>query len=285
MRLYSFFVIFCAALSGCTLKEPPKYNPSEADQAYYKIVNTEFGYKPVLKQTGRTLWIYLPGTRQIFTIHADQNSPEKKKKFSLEHLNTTFEDRIFTFEYEIVPVRKEFSTSQGLANDYSKEFKEEYRNMFTAVARVYLNSATPPLFIVLVFSDVKNGVEAINTLCFEDLKKYQSGYLPEDEYALRILNESHGDPKIINDEMGQHLEYHDITWPEFLGQQIIKRVNFKYTQSDFEPGQNTDQEILKIIKETFKSYQFTDFASIRLHDLGADSIKEFSWLQLFQIVP
>ena len=115
---------------------------SEADQQFLKIVHDEFGLEPVLKQVGATLWIYVPGKREIFTIQAQEesHSQAKKKKFEINRLDGKYEDRNFIFEYDVAPTEESGNQSKGLANAYSEAFNEEYRNVFIAVSRVYLNS-------------------------------------------------------------------------------------------------------------------------------------------------
>ena len=53
--------------------------------------------------------------------------------------------------------------------------------------------------------------------------------------AKRVLQESKGSTDYIGDEIGQHLEYNDIQMPDFLTKQMINRIRFKFTQSDFPP--------------------------------------------------
>ena len=279
----SFLFAFLSVIAcSCTFKEN-LYTPNEADNYFFKIAKEEFKYQPALVATGKTLWIYVPLKTEIFRMKAKEEGPAAKtKKISVESLEGKFEDRVFIFDYDIAPAVKP-ADNKGLANDYTETFNETYRNILTAISRAYLNSSAPPDFIIVVFADTHNGVEVIDTLCVEDLKKYQSGALPQEEYALRILTDSKGDPKIINDTTGTSLDPQEMTWGDFLARQIAKRIQFKFEQSDFTPDEDITKEILTLTRETLHSYQFLDFAAVRLHDLKKDTRQEFSWTQVFGI--
>ena len=282
----AFLIIFVssATFEGCAFKSTT-YLPSQAEQKLIKTLQDEFHYQPLVKSVGKTLWIYMPQRRDIFTIKAkDGMAKPPVRKLTIAYLDGDFRNKTFILEYDIVPTTKSPSDN-GLATAYTEDFNQEYRNLLGVVAQVYLNTEMPPDFIVIIFADIRNGIEIINTLCFEDLKKYQSSALPYEEYSLRVLSESKGNPKIVNDETGSHIAYGDVPWPDFLLRQIVKRIFFKYQQSDFEPGEDTEHELLTIARETLRIYHFEDFTAVELHDLHQNSRRTIGKDELENLIP
>lgn len=259
------FSLLLLTLPACALKDTV-YTPDEAQKQFAKIVGEEFSYDVVLKSAGKTLRIYLPVSHDIFEYKPVEGaSKESQKKFSVEYVRGDFKDADFTFEYDTIPATK--IKQSNIATVYSDAFQEENRNLTNAVSQIYFNTPDAPDFIVLVIADIKKGIEAQSTFYLADLKQYFSSALPPEEYTLRVLTETRAAKEIVNDKQGSHLDYKEVLWPDFLAQQAVNRITFKYEKSDFPPGNDTENEILKIIAQTFHTYGFTDFAGVHLHDL------------------
>lgn len=273
----SFFLIFVA---GCSFKEPPPLTPVEADKKLIKTLTDEFHYKVVLKNFGKTLWIYLPKDRDIFLLKGSrqEESRPKPKRFSVQFLEGNFADKTFHFEYDIISNIKS-PKNNGVSSDYSEEFNQTYRNLLGAVGEVYLNTAQPPEFIIVVIADIRHGVEIQNTFYLEDFKKYQAYAIPYEEYILRVLTQTRGSPMFIGDADGNHISG-EITLDQFLTDQMVHRINFKYQNSDFEPGDDAEGEILKVISQVVGAYQFTDFAAVELSNLRHSKTYHFNQQQL-----
>ena len=151
------------------------------------------------------------------------------------------------------------------------------------INRIYLDSAAPPKFVVLVIADIKKGFQVNTTICIEDLKKYQLGALPYEEYVQRVLTDSASKPEIIGDDKGAHLLIHDIAWPSFLTNQAINRIKFKYQQSISQPSMDTEKETVKIFAQTLANYGYTGYQRLELHDLRFDSRYEYNPSQIKDI--
>ncbi len=275
-------LIFFAVFFGCAIKGT-FYSPSEADQKFAQILKAEFHYDAVVKTVGKTTWIYLSRDRRIFTLRVSEGGQkEGKEKASLQYLDGRFEDQSFLLEYDVMLSFKSLKNS-GLASAYTEAFNEEYRNVLGAITRIYFNAQDPPTFIVTIFADIKDGIEVTDTFSVEDFRKYQSSALPYEEYQLRVLTDSRGDKRIIGDTTGSHLDMHDINWQDFLIRQIVKRINFKYAQSDFKPSEETEKEFLSIAARALDSYHFTDFTSLKLHDLRNDTIRTIEREELLKL--
>ncbi len=261
------------------------YTPSEADQQFIKIAKEEFQYDVAVKQFGNTLWIYVPGTHDIFKIKPSgkPSAPAAVRPFSVQYLDGRFEGRQMILEYDIIPATKP-SKANTLATGYSPEFTEKYGKITNAISRAYLNMEALPEFIVTVFADTKNGIEVINTVFTQDLKQYYLSAIPYEEYLLRVLTETNGSPEIINDTAGEHLPYSEMTLSSFLARQVTNRVTFKFQQSDFPPQKSIFEELLTIVQNTFRAYDFSDFDTVVLEDVRSHAQETFNYEQVLTVV-
>ena len=278
LKKISFAVLALSVflLNSCSFKDV-SYTPSEADEHFLKIAKDELHENPVIKAAGKTLWIYLPSEREIYTLKpsAKPHDTQPPPAFSVQYLDGKFENHIFRVEYDIIkPIKS--SKSGSLATGYSEAFGREYSNITSAIIQSYLNANPLPDFIAIVFADIKRGIEIVNTICVEDLKNYQIGSLPYEEYVLRVLNESNGNPDIINDTQGKHLNVAEISWEEFLSKQITNRIAFKFQQSSQPPSGNIEKEILGVIQQSFQNYRFTGYDGVQLKDIRSGVQKDFS---------
>ncbi|MFA5059518.1 MAG: hypothetical protein WC676_02720 [Candidatus Omnitrophota bacterium] len=271
---FFFLFVVCA---GCSTKEA-NYLPSQAQQQFLKISSEEYNLSPVLKTAGKTLWVYLPLDQEILSIKAGQNQSTNSAsvaQFSVQYINGKLDDKNFLFEYDIIPVTRSSANNSSITTVYTEEFTKSYQNILSTIGRVYFNTQQPPDFIVLVIADIRNGLEVKNTFLLEDFKKYQTQILPYEEYIQRVLTESSGNPLIKDDKQGDHLGPQDIIWPNFLAQQIVNRIKFKYTQSDFKPQNAPSDEIIKIAAHVIQTYQFEDFLTVELRDLRQEKSYSF----------
>ena len=286
MRFFLTFLLslFFLSQSGCEMKEI-LFSPGEAEQEFQKTLKEEFGYDVVLKKTGETLWIYYPQKEAIYTFKQGESGKEPaQRRLSLLYLDDTYQDRIFSFEYDIVPTTKTAKAGGGLATAYTDPFNTMYLNLINTVSRIYLNTVTPPHFLVLVIADIKSGFELAWTIYMEDFRKYQAGTLPYEEYTVRILTDSKADKAIAGDIQGVHLSYQDIAWPDFLAKQTLNRIRFKYQQSNSQPSMDTEKEIVKAFAQTLQNYGYGDYQKLELHDLRFDSRYEYGPSQVEQIL-
>jgi hypothetical protein len=114
----------------------------------------------------------------------------------------------------------------------------------------------------------------------EDYRKASVEGIPYDEFSKRVLQESKGSPDYIGDEIGQHLEYNDISMPDFLTKQMVNRIHFKFSQSDFPPQQNYEVAIIGIIADVTRYYNFKDFKEVHTSDLRTKKKMIFTPRQL-----
>ena len=88
------------------------------------------------------------------------------------------------------------------------------------------------------------------------------------EYQHRAIQETEVSPKIIGDTQGLNLKYSDISFEDFILQQIQHRIRLKFQKPEAEKNADIDKEILKIIRYTLKAYGFKDFSTLELNNLA-----------------
>lgn len=208
----------------------------------------------------------------------------------------------FHIRYDIGKGKKS-GDSPGYGYQYSQKFQDVQRYLLTAVSRAfadvekredqpglyqkvegdvdyvgadknashkklvhsYIKTERVPDFFVIIVADIKNGLAAKMVFYLDDILRGMSDQFFREEYSRRVLNEGAvGSTAIIGDKEGRHLQLKSLTWADFLAKQISHRIRFKYSQSDFPPGEDSDKEILKIIAQTFSSYSFDNFFTIEL---------------------
>lgn len=265
--------ILCAFLlfSGCSdIFKAPSYGLTQSEEKLKAICKKDYNLGIKTKTVGGTAWVYLPLEHDILKI-ASSDEKKKPRNFAVLFLGGEFGNKKFTFEYDIVPTTKP-GKNYGYNTPYTEEYSQKQQYLSTAIFRVYGDTETvpsekTPVFLVIVIADIKTGIETKQMLYFEDFRKTMSGAMPHDEYFKRNVFEIQGSKSIVGDSTGKHLEYTDIAFPKFLTEQIIHRINFKYQRSDFQPEDDVFTEIVKIIGEAVKAYNFTDFEHVELHDI------------------
>ncbi len=292
---------FTITFLGCSAPSAPQ-SLSEANKKLIAICRDEYQLPVRLFPLKNTLYIYLPMEQRIVDFQA---SPQKtaavdqaQSKMTVLYNKVDFSEGQFSIAYDIA-LSRSYPKDPGYATPYTKEFIEKQRRIFMAIFQAYADLVTQrlpgddweylnseeqrkredlihyqpataaPDFIVLVAADVKTGIEIENILYFQDFKRAWAGELPQEEYSQRTLFELRGSRSIIGDDAGEHLTLQEIEFPAFLAKQMQNRINFKYQQSDFPPGDNTQEEITKIAAETLRTYSFKNFQSIILEDLNA----------------
>ena len=264
-------------LIGCSSKkEEQSLSRLEAETKISQILDNDYDLPSFLAWAGDTFWIYTWSENPLYAISGGKKSSKPtEKKYSLQFAQSAFEGDTIKVEYDVVPATK-VSSGNGMSTRYSKEFNSKYRNATMAISRVFFSAENPPTFIVMVIADIKEGLETITTFYTEDLKKYQAGALPPDEYTLRIQSQPSGDEAIKNDTKGKHIEYVDIDIKDFIAKQITYRITFKFQNSDFPPDKSIADEVLDAVVKTIHAYDFNNFSSVVLVDLRANTETTFS---------
>lgn len=277
MQINHLAIGLCLILmGGCAQKIEPKASISEAQKRFEQKCHEDFDLLVTTKTVGQTIYIYLPTKDPIFDYEAQKENTEatdkKPSKFSLPYLDGGFKENHFAFEYDVIARKKTKTEDYGYSSSYTDSYVKAQNNLFTAINDTFFNaqakeSERDPLFFVIIITDIKKGIETRATFYLEDFKRYMSGDLPYEEYMKRFLADTKGGTGMIGDEVGTHIDYVEIKMPDFLAKQIINRINFKFTRSDFEPSDNYDNDIAGVAADTLRYYHFEDFKAVELHNL------------------
>ena len=234
-------------------------------------------------------------------------SAEAQNATTIYFLDGAFTDGVFRIRYDIGPA-KQYAKDPGYTSAFSEEYQNNQRNILAAVSRAYadfepvpgedalrrrvpgdvdflgaaknashkqmvhdhVKTERAPLIFVLVMADIKNGLEARVTFHLNDLLRAYIDQTFHEEYNKRVISDQPvGDPAIIGDRAGAHVGFREIPLGEFLVEQMVYRVQFKYTRSAFPPTGSPREEILRAAAETVGAYDFTDFSAVALADLHA----------------
>lgn len=308
------FAFICTLLYGCSKAGPSHgVTMSAAHEKFLKTCHEEFKYDAKTKIVGKTMWIYVPIENRIVDIKATDKGPftskEATEKLTVRYLNAIFTEDAINIEYDIA-MGKNYGRSMGYSSSYTEDYSKVQNNILLALkdsffdvgeipgdiefsdtkkqasheklVSSYIETDEPPEFFVVTISNITKGIEIEIMLNFDDYKKAMSPnpVIPHEEYSKRYITEIRGGKSILDDREGKHIDYRDITIREFLAKQLMNRINFKYGRSDFPPGHDTVEEILKITATLVKLYHFDNFLSVNLKDLIADEIKNVTRAEL-----
>lgn len=252
-----FNLLISIYLCGCSSRIEPTYKEKDIPDIVKKICKDEYSLEVTTHRTSTTLWIYAPVNKML-----DKDYGKK-------------EDKIF-----------------------DEEMLDKSRNILTTVGRVLISSDYTPDFFALVASDIKVGIDYTLIGNVLDMKKLFAGALPWPEANRRYVMKLNKAPEAVGDLSGKHLTYYDIKLPDFLAEQMAQRIathfqdeeRKKYFKVDNYAGTFTNNtfiieyaitrfskpdkeidvqnEILDIIASCIKSYEFKDFSTLELVDLG-----------------
>ncbi len=280
---------------GCSppAAPPPPPNPLAIDQRFKELCHSEYQL-PAIKtlRAGRTLWVYLPMEKPIFELKISEENeaspvpppskpPASPPPWSILYLKTEFREKTFFIEYDLIPSTKS-AAGDGVSPEHTKEFADAESHLVEAVSRVYFDAKPGEEvdFVVFVIADIKTGIAVKETLYLEDLKRLSTESIPQEEFFQRFLQETWGKKSLVGDATGASLVAQGVSWGDFLSRQIENRIYFKYEKSDFPPGEDVEHEIMGQVAITVGVYNFTDFDSVKLHNLREKKTYDFRKDQL-----
>ena len=250
---------------------------------------------------------------------------EVKETYRIQFLDGQFKDGVFHIQYDIALAKnyaKDYGYSTSFSDTYqsaqrniltalsraygdlekSSEDNRYYRKRAGDIAiadpierakhkRLMQSYAKQrpvavPDIIILVVADITKGIETRIIVAFDDLMRSRKDYYFQEEFTKRVIMDyPQGNPQIVGDTEGNHLDFYDMPWGEFLIKQILYRINFRYTRSAFPPSDDTLRQLLEICYTTINAYHFEDFTAIELHDLRTDTRKTVPKAELSAFKP
>jgi hypothetical protein len=253
-------------LSACNSSVSPSFLKKDITQAITDICKKEYKLDVSTKLSGNTLWVYLP----LENIVSKPDKPEKYlERFLLEDKKNSLEAKTLKVNYLVRPTTEK-EKQQEMALD--KSVNEKIFDVLQVVRRVLFSMGNSkqdiPQFFCIVTADIKNGFEIKQTFYFLDLKKLSYGFISQTEYQHRIIQDTAVSVEIIDDRIGSHLNYRDITLEEFIASQIQIRIKMKFQKPEVEANADIDKEVLKIVTYTLAAYHFKDFALLDMTNLA-----------------
>jgi hypothetical protein len=270
-----FFLIL-----GCSAPPGPSYTIKNLSESLTKICKNEYNIPIVSRLKEQTLWIYLPLEEELFI---DTDKPlEYSKKFEVKSIDGSLAGGLINLDYGIqeIPEAKESQNKK-----FNPQVMDKINKILRSLRRVVFSlrhDGYEPKFFIVAASDIKNGVELIETTYIDDLKKAFYGIISWSEYQQRSLQDIRVSPEAIGDFEGRHIKFQDIDFKEFLVGQIKQRIRLKFNRAEAEKGANIDREVLKSIKNVLEIYKFKDFLVLDLKNLITDNKTSLSRAAVFE---
>ena len=270
---HHLFIILCLLLtclySGCSRQEVKLYPKTEAEEGFIRFCKEEFNRDVITRHVDDTLWIYLPYEEDILKFQV--NKFPQIPKFTVVFIDGNLKDAALRFEYQIVALSKT-EKNKGYSYNFTEETNKDFGLLLYGIRDKYFNAEHQPKFYIIVLADLINGVEFQYTIYGTDLKKYLDQAITPSEYYNRMLQDLRGNVLIIGDKIGRHLSYEKLEFSQFLVEQIMQRIRFKFTKADFKLETTTEEEIFKIISYCADTYEFREFSKVVLENLESQDI-------------
>jgi hypothetical protein len=260
----ALFVLGLVVL-GCSASTAPTYTRDNIVPSIESICKKEYDLDAKARLVGNTIWVYIP----VEDLFVPNDKPEKRtEKFVVPALQYAPHDKTMRFEYSVNPVQPKEKQQDF---KYNKPVIDKVNGVWRVLRRIILSidgaKGNEPRFYCMITADIKTGIEVTEIFYYLDFKKVSYEYISVGEYQHRIIEDTSFGPTIVGDKEGKHLNFRDITMKEFIAWQIIHRIRLKFEKPEVEPGADIDKEIIKIIAETVKIYDFKDFDTAELMNL------------------
>ena len=269
--LNSFCVVaVCVGLCGCFFSAGKSaYTTQNIAKSLQDVALAEYKTDVSVRLVGSTLWIYMPVTDLFIKNPKSEKYPEK---FKILKNSGQIKDTAFIGEYLIKPVPVKDKSQEYKIN---KDVSEKIGTLWKIIRRVLFSIRSSQRddikFTVMVVGDIKNGFEVKEIFYVRDLKKVSYGLMSIWEFQHRVIQDSAISPLVIGDKTGRHLEYRDLTLPEFIAKQIEYRVSLKFQKPEVEQNVDIDREVSKIITETLRMYEVTGVDAVAFKNLDLNT--------------
>lgn len=245
---------------GCQVSSQ-KISREDFPEVLSRLCKSKYQTRVICKPAGDTIWMYLPYT------------PGRSG-----YAWTDDKDNNLYIQYSIAS----FNPYKTLD---PPELKFVAQKVLGEIRQLMLKSSNPYAFFVLVVTEIsspKNDSEQWYIGYLDDLKKHDVGrdfsgegynrLVWHQEKIAAFTNEK-GEvvSRSYRDAKGEHVNYHDITFREFVDKQIKWRIYKRFTiennKTPFDLTVEEKQEaIINIVKTVLTAYNFNEFKTIYLRD-------------------
>ena len=207
----------------------------------------------------------------------------------------------------------------GKTGTWEPKSLEKFNDVMNTIHRVMLSSDAPIDFIAFVAADIKKfGVQFLVIDYLQDLKEAVLERFSRGEFFMRSVRDISFDPMLIGDTLGENIDYHDITFGEFISLQIIHRTKNLFARNktldslfdlkttsweekfgilkielefirkryDLNPQEEKIKpldEVVMVAAQTFHNYDFKDIQAVELTDTFADETKKLTLADLEKV--
>ena len=245
---------------------------------------------------------------------ARSHQETQKNSFTVSYLDGLYNDDIFTIDYDIQDLRK-YDSSPGYTTSYTEKFSSIQRTVMTSLYRAFghfkkrpsdgkfyaplpgdaeyldpkkealhnefvyshVQTEQAPQIFVIVFTNIKEGLETTLMMALEDLKRGSTDHNFIEEYQRRLVTgQPTGNPAAIGNQEGTHVLFHNVSWGEFLSKQMLYRIRYKFERSAFPPKGDPKEAIKTVAAATINAYNFNDFESLHLSNLNTNTLEIIS---------
>jgi len=257
---YIFFLISAWALIFVV---PVGFAPAAErfSDAITRICKNKYQAYVACKDSGNTVWVYLP-----FTPGRGGYAASKEK------------DNDLYIEYDIASF-----------NPYRVKDPEELKfltqKILGEIRGLFLTNVYPYKFFVLVVTDIRDSQNKYDQWYMgysDDIRNHGVGRDFSGEGYARLVWHQEKITKVLDsagaeiaqsfrDKTGEHINYREVSMREFVEKQIkwriYKRFTIEYNKTPFDisAGEKQD-EVIKIIRAVIKAYDFKEFENFYLRD-------------------
>jgi hypothetical protein len=126
-------------------------------------------------------------------------------------------------------------------NTINEKKQKKIRNIFLSLRRTVLSTEKPPLFYILVASNIENQGADIYYIGFvPDIVKFELHFISRDQFNNRIIMFSFMNPQALGDKSGKHIATTEMTMGYFIAYLTRQRLMKFYSE------EKTNIEELKV---------------------------------------
>lgn len=263
------FVLLLILSAGCTTSTTPTYTKAGLDTTIERILKEEYQTEARARLVGGTIWIYVP-VENLFEKTTGKDPDDKvKERFDVQENESLLRDELLSVSYLVKPIVPEREKDQGYK--LNKKAMEKINHAWEVMRRIAFSMKPAERdeikFYVLMAGDVINGFELRETIYYKDLIKVLYRAISPGEYHHRVAVKSGIRPEIIGDTKGERINFTEMKMEAFLCSQIEHRIGLKFQKPEVEQNADIDREIRKIVVETLKIYEFSNFRVAELTNL------------------
>lgn len=267
-------------LSSCSVNSSAPYTLETISEHLVKICRDTYKIDAVSKLSGQTLWVYLPLEESLFI---DAKAPQEyTHKFDIKSLEGSLNYETLSFSYHILEIPE---TKDSQNKTFNPDVADKINKVLRTARRVIFNLTRQkyePRFFVMIATDIKTGIEFLNTVYVEDLRKVSYEMISWTEYQHRSVEDIGVSFPAIGDKTGKHILMRDIDFKDFLLEQIKQRLQTKFSRNEVEKGADIDDEVLKTIRYVLDIYKFNDFMVMDLKNALTKRKISFSRAAVFE---